>query len=96
MTMLKNRVVSIFNRKTSMRLATEEWCAFDDICKREGLKRKKLLELIEENKPASLGLTCSVRLFTTAYMHQFLKSVGLNGKMNLPDFGIYPILKLIF
>jgi len=72
-TTLKNRVITIYNRKTSMRLALEEWNAFDDICRREGLKRKKLLEIIETYKPSEIGLTCSVRLFTLAYMHKLAK-----------------------
>ena len=78
MTKLKNRVISIYNRKTSMRLALEEWNAFDDNCRREGLKRKKLLELIETSKPSEIGLTCAVRLFTLAYMHTLAKLSGLN------------------
>ena len=78
MTKLKNRVISIYNRKTSMRLALEEWNAFDDNCRREGLKRKKLLELIETSKPSEIGLTCAVRLFTLAYMHNLAKLSGLN------------------
>ena len=77
MTLLKNRVISIYDRKTSMRLALEEWNAFDDICHREGLKRKKLLEFIDANKSHEIGLTCSVRLFTLAYMHDFAKNAGL-------------------
>ena len=76
MSTLKNRVILINNRKTSMRLALEEWTALDDICRREGLKRKKLLEMIEAKKSPDLGLTCCVRLFTTAYMHQLAKLAG--------------------
>ena len=77
MSKLRNRVISIYERKTSMRLATEEWTAFDDICKREQLKRKKLLELIEDHKSPNFGLTCYVRLFTIAYMHKLAKTAGL-------------------
>ena len=69
MTKLANRVISIFDRKTSMRLAVPEWSAVDDICKRECIKRKKLFEFIHEHRDQKLGFTCSVRLFTIMYMH---------------------------
>lgn len=72
MTKLANRVISVFNRKTSMRLAMPEWIAVDDICRREHIKRKKLFELIERNKDPKLGFTCSVRLFTITYLHHNL------------------------
>lgn len=72
MTKLANRVISVFNRKTSMRLAVPEWIAVDDICKREHIKRKKLFELIERNKDPKLGFTCSVRLFAITYLHNNL------------------------
>lgn len=74
MTKLANRVISVFNRKTSMRLAMPEWHAVDAICHRERIRRKKLFELIEENKDPNIGFTCSVRLFTIAYMHNLLSA----------------------
>ncbi len=95
MTKLTNRVISIFDRKTSMRLATEEWMAFDDICKREGLKRKRLLEMIEMNKSPDLGLTCFVRLFTVAYMHRLIKSTALKNKANDNNKDIYQTFDII-
>ncbi len=67
MASLSNRVISIYNRKTSMRLAPAEWKAIDTICKRENIKRKKLFELIDANKDEKLGLTSSVRLFSIIY-----------------------------
>ena len=95
MTTLKNRVISIDNRKTSMRLALEEWNAFDDICRREGLKRKKLLEIIEENKSPAIGLTCSVLLFTLAYIHEFAKNAGFNISHTKSNKTIFHIFDLI-
>ena len=80
MTKLANRVISVFNRKTSMRLAMPEWIAVDDICKREHIKRKKLFELIEENKDPKLGLTGSVRLFIITYCHDLIFRKGLSCK----------------
>ena len=73
MTKLTNRVISIFDRKTSMRLASPEWTAVDDICKHEHIKRKKLFEMIAANKDPKLGFTCSVRLFVITYMHNLFK-----------------------
>lgn len=72
MTKLANRVISVFDRKTSMRLAALEWNAVDAICKLENIKRKKLFELIESNKDPQLGFTCSVRLFAITHLHNLL------------------------
>lgn len=55
MASLSNRVISIYNRKTSMRLAPAEWEAIDTICRRENIKRKKLFELIDANKDEKNG-----------------------------------------
>jgi len=73
MTKLANRVISIFDRKTSMRLAELEWTAVADICRREHIKRKKLFEIIYVKKDPKLGFTCSVRLFAITYMHNLLQ-----------------------
>ncbi len=73
MASLSNRVVSIYNRKTSMRLAPAEWKAIDTICKRENIKRKNLFELIQANKDDKLGLTSSVRLFSLIYYRKALQ-----------------------
>ena len=83
MTKLTNRVISIFDKKTSMRLATKEWIAVDDICKREHIKRKKLFELIAANKDPKLGFTCSVRLFTITYMHNLILEYSPYPEFNL-------------
>ena len=77
MTKLTSRVVSIAGHKTSMRLAQSEWVAMDDICEREHIKRRKLLELIVENKDPKLGMTAAVRLFIITYFHQLIFSSGL-------------------
>ena len=68
MKMLKNRVVSLYNRKTSMRLAVSEWQILDHICYAEKIKRKNLLELIDQNRHNELGLTAAVRLFSLHYL----------------------------
>lgn len=92
---LKNKVISIYNRKTSMRLADEEWMALDAICKREHLKRKQLLEMIEDNKDKDCGLTCFVRLFTITYMHKLAAMAGFQQAPYSEHEDIYQTLKMI-
>lgn len=67
MVSLSNRVISIYNRKTSMRLAPAEWDAIETICKTEKMTRKKLFEIIDINRNKNLGFTTSVRLFSIIY-----------------------------
>lgn len=67
MSAFANRVISIYNRKTSMRLSTAEWNALDAICKKENISRKQLLELIDTCKSTASGLTSAVRLFALTY-----------------------------
>ncbi len=80
MASLSNRVISIYERKTSMRLAPAEWLAIETICKRENIKRKKLLELIDTNRDPRLGLTSSVRLFTIIYYCNSVANRQNNGQ----------------
>lgn len=68
MTMLRNKVITLYNRKTSMRLANAEWQIIDHICYAEKMKRKNLFELIDQNRNPELGLTASVRLFALQYL----------------------------
>ncbi len=92
---LKNRVVSIYNKKTSMRLAAEEWTALDDICKREHLKRKQLLEMLEDRKSPQIGRTSFVRLFAITYMHKLVKFASLKTKSYHEYDDVYQTLELI-
>ena len=94
MTKLANRVISIFDRKTSMRLAMPEWTAVDDICRRENIKRKHLFEIIESNKDPKLGFTCSVRLFAITYMHNHMPNYIPKQKNGNNDYkGIFDTIK---
>ena len=86
MASLSNRVISIYNRKTSMRLAPAEWEAIDTIC-RENIKRKKLFELIDANKDEKMGLTSSVRLFSLIYYRKsFLSQMTSDSSRSSPIF----------
>ena len=69
MTVLIRRVVSVFDRKTTMRLAQNEWIILQNICRQEKIARKELLELIEQKRDKELGLTAAVRLFSLLYMY---------------------------
>ncbi len=69
---LCSKVIFISKHKTSMRLATAEWEAIDNICKRENIKRNNLFEMINARKDAKMGLTCSVRLFSIIYYYHLL------------------------
>ncbi len=74
MASLSNRVISIYNRKTSIRLAPAEWDAIETICKTEKMTRKKLFEIIDINRNKVLGFTTSVRLFLIIYYRSSLLS----------------------
>lgn len=69
MIVLISKVVSVYNRKTCMRLTNIEWQILNKICLREKIKRKNLLELIEDSRSDKLGLTPAVRLFTLIYLY---------------------------
>ena len=56
MTKLANRIININKRKTSMRLCSKEWEALDDICKREGINRNRLIEMIENGESMKAGV----------------------------------------
>lgn len=60
MASLSNRVISIYNRKTSMRLAPAEWEAIDTICRRENIQTNAdypLLALKYQRSVCTLLLT---------------------------------------
>lgn len=64
---LINKIISINNRRTSMRLCNLEWNALNEICELENISRNRLLEAIENDKPSNLGLTYATRLFMVEY-----------------------------
>lgn len=66
-----NRVISLNHKKTSMRLTFFEWKILDAICRAEKIRRKTLLELIEQNRDEIIGLTPAVRLFSLMYVYTF-------------------------
>ncbi|MBP3687226.1 MAG: ribbon-helix-helix domain-containing protein [Alphaproteobacteria bacterium] len=93
MTSLSNRVITIYNRKTSMRLAPAEWEAIETICKRENISRKTLFELIDINRDERLGLTSSIRLFSIIYYKNSISGKSKTG--NASNEFINPIFEAI-
>jgi predicted DNA-binding ribbon-helix-helix protein len=67
MTAIANRIIQIYQRRTSMRLTSIEWEAILEICKKEHIPRKMLFELIYLNHDDKMSLTASIRLFTIIY-----------------------------
>ena len=68
-----NKVVSVYDRKTSMRLTDIEWKILDKICYMEKIRRKNLLEMILNYHSPKLGFTPAVRLFTLLYSYNKTK-----------------------
>lgn len=73
MTKLTNKILTINNRRTSMRLCCKEWAALDDICSLEQLSRNQLIAMIEKGKNDRLGLAYSTRLFALLYYQRLAK-----------------------
>ena len=67
MAKLTSKVIIFENKKTSLRLAEEEWDALSFICQKENIKRNNLLELINSTKNKEITLTNSIRLFSIIY-----------------------------
>ena len=67
MIVLKNKILVINNRRTSMRLCSEEWNALGYICKKENINRNTLIENLDSIKVDNMGLTSLTRLFLLLY-----------------------------
>lgn len=64
---LQNKILLINNRRTSMRLCSEEWNALGDVCLKENIHRNKLIEQLDTLKSENIGLTSLTRLFLLMY-----------------------------
>jgi predicted DNA-binding ribbon-helix-helix protein len=71
----QNKVVSVFDHKTSLRLTEAEWHILDSICHREYVRRRQVLELLATIKNPILGLTGSVRLFVMIYLDRQVRGL---------------------
>lgn len=73
----KNKVISLFKKKTSIRLTEIEWRILDNICYKEKMHRNILLELIYIKHNSDIGFTSSVRLFSLLYLYKCAqKNIG--------------------
>ena len=93
MTILASRVINIYNRKTSIRLAHAEWEALDNICETENIPRKTLLELIDLNRDEKLNLTSAIRLFTMIYYKNALLGIKNKGPQNEATSPVFEAIK---
>ena len=67
MTKLSSKILSVNNRRTSIRRCCQEWKSLDDVSKLEKLHRNKIISLIESHKSDTLGLAYATRLFMMLY-----------------------------
>ena len=74
MIILNSRVISFYDKKTSMRLTNIEWNILEKICFFEHLKRKSLLEMIYSQHCPKLNMTSAVRLFIQLYLFYRLQN----------------------
>lgn len=86
MTALSNRVVAIYNRKTSIRFSPAEWEAVDYICKQENISRKSLLELIDFNRGEKTSFASAIRLFTILYYKNAFLGISKPAVLNKEEF----------
>ena len=63
------RVVTINNKKTSIRLSNLEWQALDSLCRQEQISRTKLLCTLAGSIPNYDNLTATIRIFITGYYY---------------------------
>ncbi|GAB5390007.1 MAG: hypothetical protein Alpg2KO_29750 [Alphaproteobacteria bacterium] len=62
------RSVQLADRRTSIRMESSLWLAFDDILKRERLIAPDVL-IVLDGKRGKNSLTAALRVFITAYFH---------------------------
>ena len=80
MAQLISKIIPINSKKTSIRLASQEWDAIDIICKQENVKRNCLIGLLNQNKNPKISLTSSIRLFSIIYFYHETISLHLYEK----------------
>ena len=84
------KVISIFQKKTTMRLSEIEWSSLKEICEFEKMKRKNLLEMVDKYRHKNLSFTSAVRVFELAYFRNASRSLlskkeGIKSRKNLLD-----------
>ena len=69
MPVFQNKVISLYDKKTSLRLADIEWKILDEICRTEKIKRKHLLEQIHEHHCSKMSFSYTIRVFALLYYY---------------------------
>jgi len=64
---LISRNVTVNNHRTSIRLESEMWSGFREICRRERASMHELCTMVAEHKPPGTSLTAAIRVFIMAY-----------------------------
>lgn len=92
---LVRRVVRVKENKTSVRLSSFEWKAFDSLCLKEKISRTMLINLLAQAVTEYQNLTAVIRIFTLLYY--FLLSDSLkNSSAKKPDLNnIFNIISLL-
>ncbi len=75
---LISKVILLDNKKTTIRLANDEWEAINIISQKENIKRNYLIELINSTKSQNINLTSSIRLFSIIYFYTELLNLQKN------------------
>lgn len=64
---LVSRNITIFGRRTSVRLEPEMWRALKDVARRENCSVHDLCSLVDLRKNANTSLTAAIRVFVMLY-----------------------------
>lgn len=64
---LQPRNLATLKGRTSVRLESKLWDAYDEVCRATGMSRNELSRFIDEHRPSGAGFTSTVRVFLVAY-----------------------------
>jgi predicted DNA-binding ribbon-helix-helix protein len=74
--LLEMRVIRIGDRRTSLRLESEMWCALEEIGAREKVTLPALCGHIEKTRLAGGSFTAALRAFLISYYRAQVKAAG--------------------
>ena len=75
MSALRNRNVTLSDRRTSLRLELPMWDGLEEICRREGCTLHEICTAVE-NQRGPLSLTAAVRVFILTYFRAAATEAG--------------------
>ncbi len=92
---LQRRVIRINQNKTSVRLSSLEWQAFDNLCMNEQLSHSVVINLLANNMQHYKNLTAFIRIFTMYYYYLADKKTNKQGHRQ-PDLNnIFKLISMI-